>query len=215
MLYTLKKTMWKLRMQPPLTLKDKPLHSCTKSRIYFFLKFFCNFQVVFFVGFTLGLQTIILEWTRDDFNPIQSIPEQGDVLYYGRKNLQVHYVDFAKSVLYRMAIKPHETSNPMVCDGKSFELHRRSGMGQRHAGLFQTLGDTNVHVVSAFLDDRLGNDQKFIRILAIGLYPGPTDKMFCVYECEWQGEMRLCSVSVAGVVLPAGNDTDYEEGRVL
>ena len=72
----------------------------------------------------------------------------------------------------------------------------------------QTLGDTNVHALSAILDDRFAN-RKFLRILGVGLHPGTS--VHCLYDCAGASSGR-CSSPAKAVILLAGGEEDYPEG---
>ncbi|ELU03754.1 hypothetical protein CAPTEDRAFT_192321 [Capitella teleta] len=132
--------------------------------------------------------------------------EVGDTLYYGRDKLGIRYADYAKSTVYKLVLKPG-TSNAATCSGSSYRLHDVGGLPIRKVGLMQTLGDTNVHALSAVLDDRV-SDRPMLRILAAGLHPGPGDKVYCNYKCIDE-EVPFCSIEAHGVILLAGNHTDY------
>ena len=170
-------------------------------------RFFCNFQVLFFVGMTILLEILLSGQVQ--YNDTRTVQELGDILYNGKTSLKIRYIDYAKSVVYKLAIEP-TADKVNICDGSSFKVHDAAGLTLHHVGLFQTLGDTNIHAISAYLDDRL--PQKFfIRVLGAGLHHGPGRKIFCTYDCA-SNPVKRCSVPATAVMLLAGNHTDYTEG---
>lgn len=163
-------------------------------------KVLCNFQVVFIVGMCLGIQLIISTYS----NGRSEKRINGEEVYYWKNSLKISFSSYAKGIVYKLAILP-KGSKRKICTGSAFELHNIGGLPIRHVGLFQTLGSTNVHVISGYVDDRL-HDKKFIRLLAIGLHPGA--KIYCNYNCE-SSPANLCSVLSYPVILLAGNGSDY------
>ncbi len=180
------------------------------------IRMLCNFHVFFIIGMTLALQTLYMESGRSqqktgsDFNT--EIPtEVGDMIHYGSQDpIEVRYSTYAKRIMHRLILQPNY-SDIARCDGSSFELSDVAGLPVREAGLYQTLGDSNIHILRAYLDDRLPN-RKFLRVLAVGLYPGPKEKLFCNYDCSTR-VTKFCSSPLAGVILLSGNWTDPENGK--
>ena len=170
-------------------------------------RIFCNFQVIFFVGISLGIQVLLLQFHSENKLPA----EQGDVLYYQNVNMRIHHADFAKSVLFKLAIEPSTVLSAIKeCDGPEYEVHDAASLNIRQSDMFQALGDSNVHGISGYLDDRLGKEHTVLRIVSVGLYPGPTRKLYCSYECS-KGK---CSSALTGVVLPPGTFTDSIQGKI-
>jgi len=167
------------------------------------MKLFCNFQLLFVVCLTLALQLFLLDYFPP--SPAGDNKGRGYVLYYAGQNVRVHFADYADSVRQRLYVRP-VTSSVRRCDSSAYDLHDASGMPRREALPMQPLGDTIVRVVSAYLDARGG--RRFLRILSVGLYPGPADELYCSYDCE---HARACSSPVTGVVLVAGGRHDYSK----
>ena len=139
--------------------------------------------------------------------------EKGDKLYYWKSPLQIHYRDYVRSVVYRLVIRPadHVTQS---CDRSAYKAHDRvGGLPVRYIKLGQTLGDTNVHGLAAILDDRIPG-HLYIRLVTIGLYPGSGDvsRLYCHYPCPGTSG-QFCSSPVSGVLLLAGNHSDYPLGK--
>lgn len=173
----------------------------------------CSANVASFVGFItliiqLGSLHLIPESPSHPGH--DDVEELGDMLYYGRTKLGVHYADYARSAVYKLALKP-SIDDVAACDESSYKLHNIGGLPIPRVGLFQTLGDTNVHSVGAYLDDRLPH-RPLLRILAVGLHPGPSDKIYCNYKCNVTSA-AFCSTEAHGLILLAGNHTDYAEGE--
>ena len=60
--------------------------------------------------------------------------------------------------------------------------------------------------MTAILDDRLPR-QKYVRLLAVGLHPGPGE-LYCSYDCP-DAEGKRCSTTLKAVILLAGTKEDY------
>ena len=140
-----------------------------------------------------------------------AVPEKGDTLYYWKSPLKIHYSDYVKSVVYRLVIRPQE-SRVTSCDRSAYDAHDRvGGLPVREIKLGQPLGDTNVHGVAAIVDARVLG-YKYLRILTVGLYPGPREgPLYCHFPCS-TGSGGFCSSPASGVVLLAGNHTNYPPG---
>ncbi|CAH1791137.1 unnamed protein product [Owenia fusiformis] len=162
-----------------------------------------NFQGFFIFAMTAMIQMILVHELQTGTT---KEAELGDILYFWKKNLNVPYSLYAKSVIYKSVIQP-DSSNVTICDGKSFDIHDTGKMTLRHIQPYQTLGDTNVHAISAFVDDRLF-DAKVVRILGVGLKPGPGKRLYCQYDCK-SGPVNKCNVPVNAVTLISGNHSDY------
>ncbi len=75
-------------------------------------------------------------------------------------------------------------------------------------------GDTNVHSVAAILDKRVPG-RVYLRLLSIGLYPGPREGgLYCHYPCPL-AVGGYCTAPVHGVLLLAANHSAYPPGKEL
>ena len=86
------------------------------------------------------------------------------------------YTTYAEAAIYRMVLEANE-SEPMACEGDRFRLHDVSGLPTKESELSQKLGDTQIHLVGAYLDDRL--DHWYIRMFGFGLSPGRDGYLYC------------------------------------
>lgn len=172
-------------------------------------RFSCNFQVVFFIGMTLMLQITLFSYDKHAAASHANVfsDASGSVMYYGKTKTFLLYADYVKLTVYKLAVEP-VVKTVQVCDAASFKTHDSTKIDLRHIETYQTLGDTNIHALSAIVDDRL-LDKKFIRVLGVGLMPGPGDgDVYCNYDCP-SPPVRRCSVKANYVMLASGNHTDY------
>ena len=164
-----------------------------------------SFQLWFFLAMTGMIQLLLYGSGSYDLSA-----NNADIIYYGKTSLRVNFSDYAKTVVYRVAVNP-EPADVKVCNKDSFKVHDAGKLTLRHITPYQTLGDTNIHAISAYVDDRL-RDKPFIRIITVGLAPGPTREVFCSYDCPSE-PVQHCSVRASAAILLAGNHTDYVDGK--
>ncbi|XP_013396338.1 uncharacterized protein LOC106163325 isoform X2 [Lingula anatina] len=136
----------------------------------------------------------------------QQFAHVGERIFLGALDTKLSYGQYSRLMVYRLAYEPR-SEWVAVCDGESFKTHDSTKIALRHVEIFQTLGDTNVHVIQAVVDDRLRN-VKFIRLLAVGLMPGPGEELYCMYDCP-SPPVERCSVKAQYAMLAAGNQSDY------
>lgn len=181
------------------------MSACARRNIY-------SANTAILVGITtLCVQLLLLYHTNNHSPHSDTVEELGDEMYYGRHRLGIHYAEYAKMAAYKLVLKPNSSTDTVSCDDSAYELHKIGGLPIRNVGLYQSLGDTNVHHLGAYLDHREA-EYPVIRVLAVGLHPGPGDQVYCNYQSERPG-VEFCSSQVHGVILLAGNYSDYPPGK--
>jgi len=125
--------------------------------------------------------------------------------------LNVNYETYAENILYSMVLEANQ-SRLKTCGRDRFRLHDASGLPMKGSNLFQKLGETQVHLIGAYLDDRLKT--RYMRIFGVGLNPGRDGHLYCNYDCKWRPEARFCSIRATTVMIIAGNLSLYLSGKL-